>query len=314
MTPEPASAADSTPAAVALPAMHNVLVVDDSTVDRHLAGGLIQKMEGWRAAFAGNGVEALAAMEQHMPDLVLTDMLMPEMDGLELVQTIRVKYPRVPVILMTAHGSEDIAIQALQKGAASYVPKKSLARDLPETLDQVLSATQTDRNNRRIVDSLMRHETHFVMQNDSSLIAPLVGYLEDTLARIQLCEASGLMLLGVALHEALTNAIFHGNLELSSEVKEKDEKQYYRLAQERKTQDPYKDRRVFVTATLTRQEATFVVRDQGNGFDPATLPDPRDPANLERVSGRGLLLIQTFMDRVEHNELGNQITMVKHRG
>jgi anti-sigma regulatory factor (Ser/Thr protein kinase) len=214
---------------------------------------------------------------------------------------------------MTAHGSEDVAIQALRKGAASYVPKKSLARDLAETLDDVLSATQADRNSRRIVDSLMRHETHFVLQNETGLIAPLVGYLEDTLARIQLCEPSGLMLLGVALHEALTNAIFHGNLELSSDLKENDEKAYYRLAEERKKQLPYKDRRVFVAATLSRQEATFVVRDQGQGFDPATLPDPNDPANMDRISGRGLLLIQTFMDRVEHNEIGNQITMIKYR-
>ncbi len=57
----------------------------------------------------------------------------------------------------------------------------------------------------------------------------------------------------------------------------------------------------------------FVVRDEGQGFDPALLPDPTDPVNLERVSGRGLLLIQTFMDRVEHNARGNEITMVKFR-
>ena len=67
-------------------------------------------------------------------------------------------------------------------------------------------------------------------------------------------------------------------------------------------------------ATLTRDEATFLVRDEGLGFDPSTLPDPTDPANLGKVSGRGLLLIQTFMDHVEHNATGNQITMVKRRG
>jgi anti-sigma regulatory factor (Ser/Thr protein kinase) len=65
---------------------------------------------------------------------------------------------------------------------------------------------------------------------------------------------------------------------------------------------------------LTRHEATFSVRDEGSGFDPALLPDPTDPANLGRVSGRGLLLIHTFMDRVEHNEKGNQIVMTKFRG
>jgi len=57
-----------------------------------------------------------------------------------------------------------------------------------------------------------------------------------------------------------------------------------------------------------------VVRDDGAGFDRALLPDPTDPTNLERVSGRGLLLINTFMDRVEHNASGNEITMVKFRG
>ncbi len=111
----------------------------------------------------------------------------------------------------------------------------------------------------------------------------------------------------------MTNAVLHGNLELSSELRESDEKQYYRLAAERRSQPPWCNRRVFVSATLTPQEAIFVVRDEGPGFDPELLPDPTDPANLGRVSGRGLLLIQTFMDRVEHNERGNQITMVKRR-
>ena len=55
----------------------------------------------------------------------------------------------------------------------------------------------------------------------------------------------------------------------------------------------------------------YVIRDEGPGFDPSTLPDPRDPSNLERTAGRGLLLIRTFMDEVTFNKAGNQITMVK---
>jgi CheY-like chemotaxis protein/anti-sigma regulatory factor (Ser/Thr protein kinase) len=295
------------------PAAHTVLVVDDSPVDRHLAGAIVQKLEGWQPLFAANGKEALDALERQAPDLVLTDLLMPEMDGLELVQAVRARYPLVPVILMTAHGSEDIAIQALQQGAASYVPKKSLARDLGETFDQVLAASQARSSQRRILDSVTHLETQFVLENDLALVAPLVGHVEDDLSRMQLCEPSGLVLLGVALHEALTNAILHGNLDLSSDLRETDEKRYYQLARARRDQAPYRDRRVFVTTTLTRHEATFVVRDEGLGFDPALLPDPADPANLERVSGRGLLLINTFMDHVEHNEVGNQITMSKRR-
>jgi CheY-like chemotaxis protein len=289
------------------------LVVDDSPIDRQLAGSIIQKQEGWTATFAGNGLEALEALKTQQPALVLTDMLMPEMDGLELVTAIRSQYPLLPVILMTAHGSEDIAIQALQRGAASYVPKKSLARDLPETIDQVLTIARAKYKQQIVVDSLARSDIEFILDNDVALVPPLVSYLEENILKMRLCEPAGMILLGVALHEALTNAIFHGNLELSSTIKEQDEKKYYSLAKERRQESPYQERRVHVTSHLTRTEATFVVRDEGEGFDPSLLPDPTDPSNLERVSGRGLLLIQTFMDQVKHNDKGNEITMIKRR-
>jgi CheY-like chemotaxis protein len=291
-----------------------VLIVDDSAVDRHLVGGIIQKLDGWHATFAANGREALETMERQLPDLVLTDMLMDEMDGLELVQMVRSKHPSVPVILMTAHGSEDVAIKALQRGAASYVPKKSMARDLDETIEQVYSAAKTDQNQRRVLDCLTQQESHFILENDTALIPPMVGHLEENVSRLRLCEQSGLVLLGVALHEALTNAILHGNLGVGSDLREADERKYYRLIKDRQSTAPYRDRRVFVTATLTRKEASFIIRDEGDGFDPGTLPDPTDPTNLGRVTGRGLLLIQTFMDYVEHNEKGNQITLVKRSG
>jgi CheY-like chemotaxis protein len=317
MNPEITSATSPAPPGSPASLMERiVLVVDDSPVDRHLAGGIIHKMDGWRAVFAAHGREALDVLARdprRLPDIVLTDLLMPEMDGLELVQAVRAKYPLVPVVLMTAHGSEDVAIQALQKGAASYVPKKLLARDLADTLDQIVSTSQVNRDQLRILDSLTHHETRFILENDTSLVAPLVGHLEQTLERMKACEPSGMILVGVALHEALTNAILHGNLELDSSLRESDEKQYYQLALERREQDPFRDRRVHVHVVVNREQAVFVVRDDGQGFDPALLPDPTDPANLGRLSGRGLLLIQTFMDHVEHNPKGNQITMVKRR-
>src|SRR5262249_33243015 len=193
-------------------------------------------------------------------------------DGLQLVQAIRGKYPLVPVILMTAHGSEDIAIQALQKGAASYVPKKCLARDLAETLEQVLAVSKTKQQEARLLARLGHFESCFILENDTGLIPPLVGHIEEDITRPQLADPSGPVLLGVALHEALTNAILHGNLELSSAMRENDEKEYYRLSVERRSQAPYGDRRVYVTARFTRDELLFSVRDEGQGFDPNTLP------------------------------------------
>ena len=62
---------------------------------------------------------------------------------------------------------------------------------------------------------------------------------------------------------------------------------------------------------MTRHEAVYRIRDEGPGFDPARLPDPTDPARLERTTGRGLLLIRAFMDEVAFNGTGNQITLLK---
>src|SRR5712692_8259736 len=101
--------------------MTTVLIVDDSAVDCKRAEKLLTKGSQLTVLSASNGRQALELMKDHQPDLIITDMQMPEMDGLQLVEEVRCKYPGIPVILMTAHGSEELAVQALQKGAASYV-------------------------------------------------------------------------------------------------------------------------------------------------------------------------------------------------
>jgi anti-sigma regulatory factor (Ser/Thr protein kinase) len=63
---------------------------------------------------------------------------------------------------------------------------------------------------------------------------------------------------------------------------------------------------------LSRQEAEFVIRDEGPGFAPDKLPDPTDTSNLERSSGRGVLLMRAFMDEVSFNAQGNEVTMRKN--
>ena len=125
------------------------------------------------------GAEALEKIQLVHPDVVLTDLQMPEMDGLELVGAIRsAPFPLVPVILMTAHGSEDIAVQALARGASSYVPKMKLAAELPEVLESVLAVSKADRHNERLGDCLHRTSSEFVLDNDTALVYPLVDHCQ----------------------------------------------------------------------------------------------------------------------------------------
>lgn len=302
--------------------MAKILIVDDSPLDQQLAGRLLQKgagadwfgPDGLSLAYAGNGLEALQAIGEDAPDLVLTDLHMPEFNGLQLVEEVKLRHPQVPVVLMTAHGSEEVALQALRSGASSYVPKKNLAQDLLDTVSAVLEASQTTRNHARLLDCLTGVESRFELENDPALIPPLIGYLKDSRFRISGSDETGLVRLTMALREAVLNAMHHGNLELSSELRAGDGRAYHELFLERRHQEPYASRRVTVIAKDTPEESTYVIRDEGPGFDLKTLPDPLDPANMEKVSGRGLLLIRTFMDGVLHNEKGNEITMVKRAG
>jgi CheY-like chemotaxis protein len=290
-----------------------VLVVDDAAIDRRMTGALIEQNLGWRVTYAEDGAAALAAMERETPRVVVTDLRMPGMDGLELVAAVRRRYPFVPVVLMTAFGNEEIAIQALREGAASYVPKKTQDRHLVPTLEQVVAAAKLESRQQQLLEHLSHTESSFILDSDRQIIPALVMHVQEYLTRLQLCDRTERIRIGVALEEALLNAIFHGNLEASSELRQQDEAHYYKLVDERRQQPPYRDRKVHFTYKLTRSEAVFSIQDEGPGFDRSILADPTDPENLGRIGGRGLLLIRTFMDGVMFNEKGNHITLVKYR-
>src|SRR5438067_12701539 len=98
--------------------MPSVLVVDDSPMDRHLAAGLLRKSPDYTVFEAVDGQDALEKLELHLPDLVVTDMMMPNRNGLKLVSAVKEQYPLIPTILMSSLGSEEIAVQALQNGAS----------------------------------------------------------------------------------------------------------------------------------------------------------------------------------------------------
>ena len=293
--------------------MATVLVVDDAAVDRRHVGDLLRRDCRLEVQFAVDGADALAKMEESLPDLVVTDLIMPRMDGLELVAAARARYPLVPVILITSQGNEEIAVQALQEGAASYVPKRMVAQSLLETIESVWAVTSRRRCRTRLMGCMTKNHCTFVLENDLTLTRPLVLYLQETLGHIGLCDEADGTRIGVALEEALSNALYHGNLGLDSELKERDDEAYYALVRERMHQPPYRDRRIHVATRLSTDEAVFEIRDEGSGFDVRALPDPTDPANLERLSGRGVLLMRTFMDEVVYNDVGNTVTMTKRR-
>lgn len=292
--------------------MATVLIADDSPLDRNLASRLLEEI-GWTVVAAEDGKQALDQVATNPPDIVLTDMRMPIMDGLDLVKELAATHPALPVILMTAFGSEEIAVRALQQGAASYVPKERLARDLTSTAKSVLAIAQAKRQAESMIDSMRQVESEYVLPNSVDGLDTLLGHIKEQLSSLGLLGQADVLRVGTALYEALINAIEHGNLELRSEARDQPSSSYRLLMEERAAAPPYQKRHVYLTTKLSHSEAVFIIRDQGLGFDPKTLPDPTDPDNVGKVNGRGLFLIRTFMDEVRFNDAGNELTMVKHR-
>ncbi|WP_020469558.1 response regulator [Zavarzinella formosa] len=290
----------------------SVLVVDDSPVFRLIVSNLIRTSCGYTTFTVGNGREAVEFLKEQTPSMVLTDLHMPEMDGLELVEYVRENHQSIPIVLMTAEGSEDTALRALQSGAASYVPKKRLKSDLGEILQQVLHASRTDRRKQQLLQSLSHRDSMFVLENDTNLVPLLIAMFQEELTATELCGSANRTRIGVALEEAMLNGIYHGNLEVSSELKQQGNA-FHDLAERRRILAPYSSRRLHVRCQLTPEKVIYTIRDEGPGFDVANLPDPTDPANLERPSGRGMLLIRMFMDDVRYNATGNEITLEKKR-
>jgi CheY-like chemotaxis protein/anti-sigma regulatory factor (Ser/Thr protein kinase) len=285
-----------------------VLVAEDSRTQAAQIQRLLEKA-GHVAVMAVNGREALELIRQTQPDVVITDLEMPEMNGLELVDAVHAEFPKIPIVLATAVGSEEIAAEALRKGAASYVPKQFM-HDLIPTVQRLLDVVQADRASTKLAACATLSEVRFSLTNSRELVGPLVAQVLRMLERFSLRDANGALRVAMALEEALQNAFIHGNLEVSSKLREEDDLSAFQaLVRQRRQEAPYKDRRTHVRVCVTPDSAEFTIRDEGPGFDPKSIPNPTDPTYLDRPCGRGLWLIHAFFDDVRHNDQGNEITM-----
>jgi CheY-like chemotaxis protein len=296
--------------------MTMVLIAEDSPTQAVQIRGLLES-GGYQAQVVGNGIEALAAIAAQPPIAVLTDLDMPQMNGLDLVTAVRRDYAHIPVILMTAFGSEEIAIQALQAGAASYVPKKNLSTDLISTLREVLEVARAVQEDARLAEYLSGLEAQFELTSAAASVMPIVGYLQDAMARLHLGDENERLRLGVALDAAIQNAIYYGNLEFTPEelheLQHLDDagKAFHRQIHERSVLSPYCDRKVVVRLAVSPSEVTCEVRHSGPGYDAKAALDGDDVVEMDGEHAPGWLLIKSLLGKVTFSANGQQVTLSK---
>lgn len=294
--------------------MSEILVAEDSpTQTIHIKH--ILTTAGFQVETAANGDEALRAIERRPPDLVLTDLDMPKLNGLQLVEAVHRRFPRVPVVLMTAFGSDEVAARALEAGAASYVPKRNLDKELIETLTDLLALVATNKELERLSEFLTGQDARFRVGNDLSSIQPIVSFLQLEMAELNLGDETERIRLGIAVAAALRNVICYGNLELSPtndrEAAGGGARALERLVAERAAQPPYRERNAWLEARLQRNEAAFVIGHEGSGTELRRLLEADDATQFNSAGDGGWVLVKSFMDDVALDADGKQLSMTK---
>ena len=263
-----------------------ILIVDNNDELRVILENALGSL-GHEAVVTGDRDEALSRDDLDQFDLIISDLTEEDpTDKLEHSNgNATTDHPRRHLLTRVApNAAEPTIVKAFKMVAANYLRFPYNKNELREIVEQSLSYKL------RYVDepSLLSH-THekieFELPSDITLMNGVLQYLLERVAKMGVIavEKSNLF---IALDEAFVNAVKHGN-----------------------KNDPTK--LVRVGAELSPKEASFTVEDEGEGFDVQTIPDPCDPANLFKSSGRGVLLIYNIMDEVEYNAQGNRVKMVK---
>jgi serine/threonine-protein kinase RsbW len=260
-----------------------ILIVDDNDELRASLEAVLREL-GHDVIATGDRNVALARDDLDEFDLIISDLTDDEESGVQLLSEINRKRLMVPVVVSSDEAQQPGVVKAFKMGAVNYLrhpyDKEELCNIVEKTLAYKL----------RFVDDLkvlphVHEKIEFELPSDVSLMNGVLHYLLERVAKLGVIkpERSNLF---IALDEAFVNAVKHGNKSDHSKL-------------------------VRITAELSSKEARFTVEDEGEGFNLQDIPDPRNPENLFKTSGRGVLLIYNIMDEVEYNERGNRLTMVK---
>lgn len=170
--------------------MPKILIVDDEEVIRQTLVDILE-YEDYEIDTAGDGVEAVSKISSNKYDAVLCDIKMPKMDGLEVLETVAPKYPELPIVMISGHGTLDTAVEAVKMGAYDYISKPP---DLNRLLITIRNAV--DKNDLVKETKILRKKVNksFEIMGESSAISTIKNTIDkvaQTEARVLITGGNG---------------------------------------------------------------------------------------------------------------------------
>jgi two-component system, OmpR family, response regulator len=274
---------------------HTLLLADDDPAVHQLLGAVLRRPD-WQIDSSYDGLDALARVEAHPYDLVLTDVRMPGMDGLELLHHIHEIRPAAKVMVMTAESTPARVVRAIREQAYCYFSKPFSPSAVADLIAQAVNTRHWEDDIE--VLSAAPHWISLRLRCKMETADRLMQFVREMEMDFPVHERENI---AAAFRELLMNAIEHGG-----------------------HSDPRK--RVQVTYVRTSRAIIYQIRDPGKGFSfdaiehAAVANPPDDPArHLEiraergvRPGGFGILLTRNLVDELLYNEAGNEVLFIKY--
>ena len=295
--------------------MATILLAEDSSTHTTLIRSILEQ-DGHRVECVVDGQLAWEAIQAWRPDLLVTDLRMPALNGCELVEKVVKEDPDLPCIVVTAKGSEGLAVDALAVGAVNFVPKNSLQKLMNHVVRQTLAMAEVNAIFRGFSGQLQSPEFSVELPNDVAAIEPTVLYVMQTLAAATGLSTVERIRVGAALSSGLFNAMCYGNLEIKDDdivvgcLFAEDKCNSDELRQ-RAAQKPYCDRKVLLRVSVSTVDTRFFISHDGPGQLTRLTPAPGTPESFEIEQCRGFVLMTSFMDDIIFQSGNSSVVLVK---
>ncbi|MEJ7849564.1 MAG: ATP-binding protein [Pyrinomonadaceae bacterium] len=259
--------------------MHRRILIIDDHDDLASALDSVFSQVGHEVSIFENYREALEIENLQDFDLVITDL-----DIKSKAADIPVNDAEHECLPESFENTEPEHLKAFKVCASNFRLDEFDEDELKNLIETVLNYKSQFVDKVDYVQDL-REKIEFELPSSISLMHAVLDYLMRRVEKLGVVKSEQSNLF-VALDEAFVNAVKHGNKFDSGKL-------------------------IRIVAEVSRQEARFTIEDEGEGFDVNSIPDPLDPQNLFKTSGRGVLFIYNIMDEVKYNDRGNRLTMVK---
>jgi len=263
-----------------------ILVVDDEKDVRDTLCEMIESL-GYGVAVAENGIKALDRVRTERIDLIVTDLSMPAMSGLDLIVEAKRVSPNIPIAVISAYGNVENTTYALTRGAFSFIAKPFKMPQIKDMIRKGKQLRELSLGTYALMD-WVHSETDMTFPSQEDLFPSAILFVLKECQWRGIEDDARLENIAICMEELLSNALIHGN---------------------RKN----KDKQITMRMSFDAERFVLVVKDEGDGFDGTTYLEKIRNNQTAIPEKRGLFIADLLVDELRFNEKCNEVTAVIYR-